>query len=207
MSNIFKNIFNSNAHTLEDIRQGLVDALDGRVGLIHLIKKHHDFLEESIATLTSKEATDMEKQTHLFRFFRLMEMHGKAEEEVLYTELRRSSVKEARLAGYAAQDEHDVTFRLEEELLEMGYRDTWNEEIQAKGKVAAGLVQYHLRLEENEIFPLAEKVIPVATMENMVKTYITKCLNYLDDSKTTSKDHPVTRMRPTDSWGTPNFLS
>ncbi|MES2803838.1 MAG: hemerythrin domain-containing protein [Bdellovibrionota bacterium] len=199
IEDFFKSIVPREALPLEDVRLGLDEALIDEMELMPLMERHHGFLEESIEVLMRKDALDIEKQDHLFRFFRLLEMHGKAEEEVLYTALRSHADKDARLAGFAAQDEHDVAFRIERELLEMGYRDTWNEEIEAKAKVVASLVKNHIKEEESEIFPLAEKLIPQPELERMSETYCVKCKIYLSDSLQTSISHPLTRMSPAES--------
>lgn len=203
MTNVIEDFFKSmvprEALPLEDVQLGLDEALIDEMDLIPLMEKHHGYLKESIDVLTRKDAIDHEKQDHLFRFFRLLEMHGKAEEEVLYTTLRNHTDKDARLAGFAAQAEHDVAFRMERELLEMGYRDTWNEEIAAKAKVVAVLVKNHIKEEESEIFPLTEKLIPQPELERMSETYTVKCKIYLSESLETSISHPVTRMHPTGS--------
>lgn len=201
MSNVIEDFFKAlvphEALPLEDVRVSLGEAIIDEMELIPVMEKHHDYIEESITVLLSKEATDAEKQDHLFRFFRLLEMHGKAEEEVLYPALRDNADKEARLAGFAAQDEHDVAFRMERELLEMGFRDSWNDEIAAKAKVVAGLVKNHIHEEETEIFPLAEKILTLPELKRMSETYLVKCKIYLEDSLQTSISHPLTRMHPT----------
>lgn len=201
MSNVIEDFFKAlvphEALPLEDVRVSLGEAIIDEMELIPVMEKHHDYIEESITVLLSKEATDAEKQDHLFRFFRLLEMHGKAEEEVLYPALRDNADKEARLAGFAAQDEHDVAFRMERELLEMGFRDSWNDEIAAKAKVVAGLVKNHIHEEETEIFPLAEKILTPPELKRMSETYLVKCKIYLEDSLQTSISHPLTRMHPT----------
>lgn len=196
IEDFFKSIVPHEALPLDDVRVGLDEALIDEMELVPIMEKHHEYLLESIQVLMSKTATDIEKQDHLFRFFRLIEMHAKAEEEVLYTALRNNAEKEARLAAFASQDEHDVAFRMERELLEMGYRDKWDEEIEAMAKVVAGLVKNHIKEEESEIFPLAEKVISKQELERMSETYIVKCKIYLDESIQTSISHPVTRMHP-----------
>jgi len=199
IEDFFKSIIPHEALPLENVQAGLDEALIDEMEFIPLMERHHDYIEQSIDVLMNKAATDIEKQDHLFRFFRLLEMHGKAEEEVLYPALRDHAKKEARLAGFAAQDEHDVAFRMERELLEMGYRDSWNEEIAAKAKVVAGLVKNHIHEEEHEIFPLVEKLLLRPELERMSQTYIVKCKIYLSDSLQTSISHPLTRMPPSGS--------
>ena len=203
MANVIEDFFKSIAHhealPLEDVRLGLDEALQDQMEFIPLMEQHHDYIEQSIEVLMSKGTTNSEKQDHLLRFFRLVEMHGRAEEEVLYTALQHNTEKEARIEGFAAYDEHDVVFRLERELCEMGYRTVWNDEIEAKARVVASLVKNHMIEEESEIFPLSEQLISTSHLELMSYTYIERCKLYLDNSVHTSVTHPVVRPQPTGS--------
>ncbi len=196
IQDFFKNLTYHETLPLDDVRLGLEEALQDQMEFIPLMERHHDYIQQSISVLLEKDSTETQKQDHLFRFFRLVEMHARAEEEVLYTALQHNEEKEARLEGFVALDEHDVVFRIERELCEMGYRDNWNEEIEAKARVVATLVRNHLKEEEQEIFPLAEKVITASHLELMCFTYIEKCKIYLDNSANTSICNPVIRQQP-----------
>ena len=196
IQDFFKNLDYHETLPLEDVRLGLEEALQDQMELIPLMERHHDYIQQSISVLLEKDSTEVDKQDHLFRFFRLVEMHGRAEEEVLYTALQHNDDREARLDGFAAQDEHDIVFRIERELYEMGYRDNWNEEIEAKAKVVATLVRNHIKEEEQEVFPLAEKVLTVSHLELMCFSYIDKCRVYLANSANTSVSNPVIRPQP-----------
>jgi hemerythrin-like domain-containing protein len=182
MATFIQNLMGSQPHSLETIRDSLGKAFDNDTDFIALLKEHHDYLEESISVLMDNDATDADKQSHLIRFFRLLEMHGKSEQETLYISLKKNKEKEARLEGFGGQDEHDVAFQLEEELLAMGYLNDWNEEIAAKGKVVAGLVQKHIKEEESEMFPIAQNDIDESELEMLRDQYVTKCKTYLDES-------------------------
>lgn len=179
MANFVKEILRTEAHSLEEIRVALDDAEKVHKQFVPLLKEHHDYLLESIAAITDKDSTDLQKQDHLERFFRLVHMHGKAEQEVLYAHLKGSDEKEARLAGFAGQDEHDLAFLMESELLEMGYKSNWNEQIEAKAKVVAGLLKNHIKEEESLMFPIAEANMTEEELEDMRDAYIQKCIGYL----------------------------
>ena len=200
MANIIQDFFKNLAYhetlPLDDVRLGLEEALQDQMEFIPLMEKHHDYIQQSISVLLEKDSSEADKQAHLFRFFRLVEMHARAEEEVLYTALQHNDDREVRLHGFAALDEHDVVFRLERELCEMGYRDNWNEEIEAKAKVVATLMRNHIKEEEQKVFPLAEKVITFSHLELMCLSYIDKCKVYLDSSANTSISNPVIRPQP-----------
>ncbi len=186
MASFLKEIVRTEPHTLQEIREALDEAEKDHKQLVPLLKEHHDYLQESIAVLLDKDSTDFQKQEHLERFFRLLEMHGKAEQEVLYTHLKANEEKDARLEGYAGQDEHDLAFQLEVELTDMGYKTEWNEQISAKAKVIAGLVKNHIKEEESMMFPIAETNMTEEELEDMRDAYIQKCISYLINDRAES---------------------
>ena len=190
---------------LEEVRRSLKDLSERGASFIYMLTKHHDYLEESISVIMDKESTQEEKQFNLDRFFRLVEMHGKAEEETLYAELRYHTDPEVRLEGYSGQDEHDLAFQLEAELLDMNYRMQWSDEIAAKAKVAVSLVRNHIKEEEDVMFPLAEKFIDEGRLETLSFDYVEKCQTYLAESEATSRSHPVKRQPVVENFMAPFF--
>lgn len=195
MANFFKDLVSSEPHSLEKIEKTLDLAENDQDDFIALLKDHHDFLEESISVLEDLDAPDVEKQNHLIRFFRLLEMHGKAEEETLYAHLRQNAEREARLEGFVGQDEHDIAFQIEQELMRMGYQNRWDDEIAAKAKVVAGLVKNHIKDEEKDIFAIAQKYLDDEEMDDLLLEYVAKCRVYLDESRSTSMSNPLLRSR------------
>ena len=179
MANFLKEMIRTTPHSLEEVRASLDADLADHKQFIPLLKEHHDFLEESIGFLMDNDATDFQKQEHLERFFRLLEMHGKAEQDVLYSYLKDNEVKEARLEGFAGQVEHDIAFKFEAELTGMGYKTQWTDEIAAKAKVLAGLVKNHIKEEENTMFSIATAGMTEEELEEMRNSYIKKCITYL----------------------------
>jgi hemerythrin-like domain-containing protein len=180
VTNLFQSFLQGGTHEFSEIRSALdVDVAEEK-GFITILKEHHDYIEESIKVLMSKDAPDEDKQNHTLRFFRLVQMHGKAEQETLYASLIESSSADARLEGFGGQDEHDLAFQLENELKMMGYETQWNEEIAAKARVAASLVQNHISEEESEMFAVAREKLSDVSFERMRTEYVTKCREYLD---------------------------
>ena len=179
MANFLKEMIRTQPHSLDEIRTSLDEDLLEHKQFIPLLKEHHDFLVESISVVLDHDSTDFQKQEHLERFFCILKMHGRAEQEVLYNHLKANPEKEARLEGYGGQDEHDIAFLLESELTGMGYKNQWSEEIEAKAKVVAGLVKNHLKEEENKMFPLVKGYMTEEEMEDMRDAYIQKCIGYL----------------------------
>ena len=183
MTSFLKEFVRTEPHTFAEVREALTEAEESHKQFISLLKEHHNYLEESISFLMDKDSTDMQKQEHLDRFFRLLEMHGNAEQEVLYAHLKANEDKVARLEGYAGQDEHDVAFQMEVELEEMGYKMQWNEQIEAKAKVVATLVKNHIKEEEATMFPIAESSMTEEELEDMRDAYILKCRGYLNGDR------------------------
>lgn len=183
MASFFKEIVRTEAHTLQEIRESLDLAEKEHKQLVPLLKEHHDYLQESISVLLDKDTTDFQKQEHLERFFQLLGMHAKAEQEVLYAHLKGNEEKEARLEGYAGQDEHDLAFLLGEQLSQMNYKVEWNEQISAKAKVVAGLIKNHIKEEESVMFPLAAAHMTEEELEDMRDSYIQKCIGYLINAR------------------------
>jgi len=178
MSNFFKEMVRAEPHTLDEIRASLDQDLSDHKQLVPLLKEHHNYLEESISFLVDPESTEFEKQEHLERFFRLVEMHAKAEQETLYRHLKENSEKEARVEGFSGQSEHDLVFQLKEELTTMGYKTVWTEEIEAKAKIVAALFKNHIKEEEHTMFTIAESHMTEEELEQLRDAYIQKCIGY-----------------------------
>ncbi|MEA9357604.1 hemerythrin domain-containing protein [Bacteriovorax sp. PP10] len=183
MANFLKEMVRTEPHTLEEIKVSLDKDMADHKQFVPLLREHHNYLEESISVLMDNETTDFQKQEHLERFFHILEMHGKAEQEVLYNHLKANDAREVRLEGFGGQDEHDIAFQLEAELVKMGYKTEWNEEIEAKAKVLAGLVKKHIKEEEDVMFPIATSHMTEEELEDMRDSYIQKCTGYLINSR------------------------
>lgn len=204
MKNYLADLFKSAPHSFEDIRYSMAQDRLFNKDFFSILLEHHDYLKESIGILLDDESASIEKQEQLVRFFRLVEMHGKAEEETLYVYLKSSIDANARIEGYSGKDEHDVIFQMEDALLKMGYLTDWSEEINAKSRVVAGLVKSHLQEEEKRMFKIAKKSLTLEEVEQMRDEYLVKCLVYIDDFKTRSTGNWLNRG-PSDLMDLPNF--
>lgn len=176
----FKQSFLGQPHTLHEVKASLEEAERVETDFVYLLKKHHDFLQESISVLNDQFAEDYDKQWHLSRFLHLLSMHSRAEQETLYRNLSQAKEKEARLQGAAGLEEHDLAFQLGEELYGLSFEDAWSEKIDAKAKVLANLVSHHLKEEESEMFPVAERCLAEADLNGLLREYINKCESYLE---------------------------
>ena len=182
MGDFFREMLQTEPRAMDEIRESLDHYAQDELDFFALLREHHADLKDSIVILLSGDADDEEKHTHLLRFFKLLEMHGKAEQETLYVNLKSSVSKDARMEGHAGQDEHDIAFQLEAELEMIGYDRRWSEEIAAKAKVVANLVRSHIEQEEAKVFSVAQKVLSPVHLRSMTRDYLMKCRMYLDES-------------------------
>lgn len=174
----FQTIFEQNPDTLQDLRDAIDDSLENPPDFVSLLKDHHEFLKDSVKVLTDPRASVTDKQFHLARFAALVQMHGHAEEETLYERLEADDAKQARLEGFGGQDEHDVAYRLLDELDTMDAINGWSDEIEAKAKVVATLVKTHIAEEESAMFKVAKSVIEKEELDSLARAYLMKCRDF-----------------------------
>lgn len=173
-------------HTFNEIRNMMDDARIGETDFIEILQQHHRFLNESIVVLLDKESMTSEKQMHLERFLRLLDMHAHAEEETLYRSLVRHQDHDVKREGLVGQDEHAIAFQLANELKGMGFESSlnsvadWTDDVDAKAKVLAGVVAHHIKEEENIMFPLARRSLLRGEFLVLASDYLDICEFYLD---------------------------
>ena len=166
-------------HNLVEIRHEMSTALKKNAKLIDVLKDHHDYIRESVVVCLDREAQDSERQFHLSRLLKLLEMHSKAEEQTLYKLLLASSEKLPRIDASLAQDEHDIIYQLADDLRDMHFEALWTEDVEAKCLVLCELVVNHFKKEESEIFTLAKECINSGQLNDNASEYIGLCENFL----------------------------
>ncbi|CAN5666881.1 hypothetical protein BH10BDE1_BH10BDE1_15870 [soil metagenome] len=175
-----KNTLRGEPHTFSEIRYMIEDARIDETPFMDVIQQHHRFLNESIALLVDNDSTRPEKQIHLDRFLRLLEMHSKAEEQTLYRSLSRHQRHEVRREAMVGQDEHAIIEQLANELKDSDYLSEWTDDIDAKAQVLANLVANHFFEEEGVMLPLARRSLLPAEMQVLASDYLDLCEFYLD---------------------------
>ena len=188
MSNFFKEMLRTQPHTLDEVRASLYKDLADHKQLVPILKEHHGYIRESISYLLDNDSTDFQKQEHLERFFRLIEMHAKAEEETLYKHLKETSSIVGRIEGLSGKTEHDIVFHLEVQLNTMNYKNEWSEDIDAKSRVVAIQIKNHINEEEDTMFSIAESHMTQEELEDIRDEYIQKCINYRVSDNTAEVD-------------------
>lgn len=165
--------------TLRQLRISL-DEEDDETSIIPIIENHHKYLKEYISILMSDEVSAKDKQATVTLFFPILNMHAKAEEEVLYEALKEYADKDIRMEGLRGQDEHEISYDLVDELKLMGAETSWSDEIDSKMRVLAGLLKTHIKQEELVMFPMLEKALPESKLMDLTDEYLDKCKIYLD---------------------------
>jgi hemerythrin superfamily protein len=177
--------------SLREIKVSLDE--DRNSSFIPLLRKHHDYLKQFIPHLMDKNSKN--KKEVLSFFIKFFSIHARAEEETLYMTLEKTEMKDTRLEGLIGQDEHELALEIIEELRELDYENNWNEEIEERVRVLAGLVKGHFRHEENEMFPMIQRDLGDIVLGNLTNRYITKCHVYLNIELNIIPDQMVNDMR------------
>ncbi len=175
-----KNSIRGEPHSFSEIRNLIDEARIDETDFFEILLQHHRFLNESIVILMDHESEVVEKQNHLERFLKLLEMHGHAEEETLYRSLTRHEDHDVRRAGLVGLDEHELAFRLIDELKGSDYLNVWSDDIDAKAEVLANLTANHLLEEEGMLFPLARRALLPGEFIVLASDYLDLCEFHLD---------------------------
>lgn len=153
------------------------------VSIITLIKNDHRPLKSAIRILKSDSASDWMRTKTLKRFLTDLRRHATSEEKSLYqTLIEREDVRRMILEGY---EEHELADLLSAQLERSGYERFWSDEIAAKAKVLADLVEHHLAEEEDELLPALVHAFSAEELRALGRSY---CSIYksLEDSKDVS---------------------
>lgn len=155
--------------------------------ILTLIKSHHDIMRESLPTLKNAEAPREEKREELFVFLETLKMHAKSEQETLYACLEE--VEDLRISALEAREEHDIADRLTTEIEAMDYQENWSDDIDAKAKVLAELVEHHINEEEDELFQDTRENFTHEELQAMAVEYNERFKSRLE--RVISKESPM----------------
>lgn len=138
--------------------------------IISLIKKDHRPLKAGIRILKSAKATDALKKKTLSNFLRDLELHAKSEERSLYQNtIEDGRIREPVLEGY---EEHGLADLLSRQLQKSGFERNWSDEIAAKAKVLAELVEHHVKEEEGIMLPSLREALSTPTLHELGRLYL-----------------------------------
>lgn len=168
-------------HSLEYIRLSLEHDQKNSLDLVSLLEKHHEFLRESAKYLQAPNVEPQLKQFHLSRLLHILNMHSKAQEETLFTNLIASDAQDARMEGFEGRYTSTLIFQLGYELYAMNFFKAWSEEIEVKTKILLSNVLNRIKQDEEKTFEIAENRLTRDELEYLASQYVAKCINYLDD--------------------------
>jgi hemerythrin-like domain-containing protein len=140
--------------------------------IVQLIKEDHKPLKESIKILTSERSTEAAKKKALRTFLMDLKLHAKAEEMSLYKNtVTQDDIRVETLEGY---QEHAIADFLAKQLERKDFESNWTDEIEAKAKVLAELVEHHAKEEEKEVLPELSKIYEREELNRLGDLYLQK---------------------------------
>jgi hemerythrin superfamily protein len=119
----------------------------GGEDIVKLILDDHKELKKLIKVMKDDEEEMDEKREAFDQFATLLLAHAKPEEEVLYSHLK--NIDDLRWEGFEGEVEH----QLADQLVEETKRTDDEDELCARIKVLAELVEHHIEEEEDEMLP------------------------------------------------------
>ncbi len=150
---------------------------------IALLKKDHQKVESLFTRFEALEGQKPggEKQAIVEELVRELSMHAVIEEQFLYPLIRERDEALNKLALEALEEHHVAKWLL----LEIDRRALDDERFDAKMKVMIENVRHHVREEEEELFPLMEKLMAREELEALGRV--------LDDAKLVAPSRPHPR--------------
>src|SRR4051812_24531295 len=101
--------------------------------IIQMIKEQHQELKRHAAFIRDEKLEPLQKKQHLLRFVELLLVHSEAEEQTLYDWMQ--GIESERLSTQEAYVEHGILQALIDRLEAMDFKEEWNYQIEAVGKV------------------------------------------------------------------------
>lgn len=144
--------------------------------IVSLIVIDHGVLRESIDVLKEPESALAEKRKQLKRFIANLRVHAKSEEQTLYEAVL--TYRDLHMETLEAFTEHAIATTILEELEKSGFETHWTDEIEAKAKVMAELVEHHAEEEEQEMLPVVRKIFTKMELENLGASYLEACRDH-----------------------------
>jgi hemerythrin superfamily protein len=135
------------------------------MNIVELLKQDHAKVRELMAEMDESEASGAE----LKKLFRMLQeeviLHSKAEEKVLYSQLRKNDEEELQLFSVEGEIEHGLVEQMLTAL--SGSRGAGGLRWQATFKVLKELLEKHIEEEESEIFPQVEERFEEEELDKM----------------------------------------
>ncbi len=129
-----------------------------------LIEDHDKFKDELEKIMATTDKAIKTREELFTRLKKEIELHSKIEEQILYPLLEeKKDTKDLTLESY---EEHHV---VDELLAEINTLDPSDETWIAKVTVLKENLEHHIKEEEDELFPKAQKILDKKTIEELEK--------------------------------------
>jgi hemerythrin-like domain-containing protein len=151
---------------------------DSPNSILTLILNDHGALRDSIKVLKDLNTEEDEMQRHLQRFLGYLELHAKSEEATLYSRL--TAEEDLHKEILESFEEHNIADHLANELKGANFATAWSEEIAARAKVLAELVEHHAQEEEEVLFPEVRRLLSKEELESLGDTYREKRAEFVE---------------------------
>lgn len=133
---------------------------------IDLLKEDHvkvkDLLEQLVDTT---DRAQKKRQELLQKIERELMVHTKIEEEIFYPAFKETNGKEHKEMYYEAMEEHRAVEKLI--LPDLKKTDPTSAQFAGRAKLLQEMIQHHVKDEEEEMFPEAEKSMSSEELEEL----------------------------------------
>ena len=133
---------------------------------IGLLKADHERVKAILSQLSESTERGVKKRAELLGKLELeITIHTKLEEEILYPAFKEAGSKEQDIMYYEAKEEHRTVDSLV--LPDLKNTDPGTREFSGRVKVVKELLEHHIKEEESEMFPQAQKLLGKAKLEEL----------------------------------------
>ena len=133
---------------------------------IELLKADHKIVKDILSQLSSSTDRAVKKRTELLRKLEMeITVHTSLEEEILYPAFKEAGGKDEAEMYYEAKEEHRTVDSLV--LPDLKVTDPSAPEFAGRVKVVKELLEHHIEEEETEMFPLAQKLLGKAALDEL----------------------------------------
>jgi hemerythrin superfamily protein len=134
--------------------------------ILSVIREDHKPLKELIKVMKDSGRPLPERVSAFKDFAPLLLTHAKAEEKSLY-DFMKTLESDLREEAFEGDTEHAIADQLCEEIK----RSPDNDQLSAKIKVLAEMVEHHIQEEENDILPDIEESVDAKILQELTKKY------------------------------------
>ena len=133
---------------------------------IDLLKADHEKVKAILSQLSESTDRALKKRGELLGKLEMeITIHTRLEEEILYPAFKEAGSKEEDIMYYEAKEEHRTVDSLV--LPDLKGTDPGTPEFAGRVKVVKELLEHHIKEEEEEMFPKAQKLLGKAKLEEL----------------------------------------